>query len=171
MRSSSSSEPLENEDEVLGDEYPENDDSTRRETGQSDRRERPTKMFSRYTIVGKRRKNRRDSDPNRRYYIDWVSGPYLTLLIAVAAFIIIDAFSTLHIISQGGGEANPIMDWMIKKGVGWFIFAKFCTAVVGFMILAVHRFFPIARPLVGVLLAAYGGIVMYHIYLLIQIHL
>ncbi len=137
----------------------------------SDRRDKPTRMFSRYTLFGRRRQNRRGSDPSIRYYVDWISGPYLKVLIAVAAFIIIDAFSTLHIMDNGGGEANPLMDWMIQRGVGWFIFVKFCTALVGFMVLAVHRFFPLCRPLVGVLLLAYGGIVCYHVYLLALIHI
>jgi Domain of unknown function (DUF5658) len=148
--------------------YNEEDPSLRED---SDRRDRPTKMFSRYTIFGRRRQNRRDSDPTIRYYVDWISGFYLKVLIAVAAFIIIDAFSTLHIMDNGGGEANPLMDWMIQRGVGWFIFVKFCTAIVGFMVLAVHRFFPLCRPLAGVLLLAYGGIVCYHVYLLALIHI
>lgn len=146
-----------------------NDEESQREV--SDRRNRPTRMFSRYTMVGKRRKNRRDTDPIIRYYVDWISGPYLKALIAVALFIIIDAFSTLHIIDNGGGESNPLMNWMIERGVGWFIFVKFCTAIVGFMVLAVHRFFPLARPMAGLLLLAYGGIVCYHLYLLTLIHL
>jgi len=127
-------------------------------------------MFSRFTVVGQRRKNRRDSDPRERYYVDWISGPYLRVLIAISLFIVIDAFSTLHIINNGGGEANPFMNWLIQKSVAWFIISKIGTGIAGFLILAVHRFFPMARPLVGILLTAYGGIVIYHIYLLSKIH-
>lgn len=137
----------------------------------SDRRQQPTPMFSRYTFVGRRRRNRRGSDPRWRYYVDWIDGRYRAGLIAVVLFILMDAFSTLHIIAQGGGEANPLMAWMLERGDGWFVLTKVFTAIIGFLLLAVHRFFPIARALAVLLLAAYGGIVLYHTYLLLQIYI
>ena len=136
----------------------------------TDRRTRPTRMFSRYTLFGRRRRNRRDTDPSKRYYIDRIDGRYLKALIAVLTFIVVDAFSTLHIIQNGGGEANPLMAWVLERGTGWFVTLKICTALTGFLLLAVHRFFPVARWLATLLLLSYGGIVLYHVYLLLRIH-
>jgi len=127
-------------------------------------------MLSRYTFSGRRRSNRRLSDPQVRYYVDWVSGGYLTALVAVVAFILIDTLSTLYIIRCGGGESNPLMRSLIDRGPLWFALVKVGTALVGFTLLAVHRFFPIARMMVTVLLAAYGGITAFHLFLLFQIH-
>ncbi|MBM3318454.1 MAG: hypothetical protein FJY75_11440 [Candidatus Eisenbacteria bacterium] len=127
-------------------------------------------MLSRYTLVGRRRRNRRETDPQSHYYIDWIQGPYLWALVAVVAFIAADALSTLHIISKGGSEANPLMRWMLDRGTLWFLGAKALTALVGFLLLAVHRFFPISRPLVALLFLAYGALVLYHVYLLFKIH-
>jgi len=135
-----------------------------------DRRKRPTPMFSKYTFIGRRRQNRRTTDPRIRYYIDWISGGYLKALIAILLLITIDTFSTLHIISHGGGEANPLMRTMIDHGPVWFALLKILSALLGFVLLALHRFFPIARALVKVLIAAYGGIVAFHVFLLFQIH-
>ncbi len=137
----------------------------------SDRRSRPTPMFSRYTFFGRRRRNRRNTDPSRRYYVDWIDGHYLRALITVVLLVLIDCFSTLHIISAGGGESNPLMAMVLELGAGWFVAVKVLSAVWGFLLLAVHRFFPVARLLAAVLLTAYGAVVVYHVYLLAHIHL
>jgi hypothetical protein len=138
--------------------------------GPADRRQRPTRMLSRYTVVGRRRGHRRASDPQSSYYIDWIGGPYLWALVAVLALIVIDTVSTLHIISRGGGEANPIMRWMLDLSPLWFALVKIGTALLAFLLLAVHRYFPVARVLTGLLLTAYGCLVIYHAYLLFRIH-
>lgn len=137
----------------------------------ADRRKQPTAVFSRYTFFGRRRRNRRDDDPNKRYFVDRADGPYLKVLFAILLFIIVDIFSTLYIIGQGGCEANPIMDWVLQQGKGCFISVKGLTALFGFLLLGASRYFPIARPLAAALLLAYGGIVIYHLYLLLWIHL
>lgn len=136
----------------------------------SDRREQPTPMFSRYTFFGRRKRNRRDLDPTKRYYIDRIDGRYRLALLIVVLFIVTDAFSTLHIIDKGGGEANPLMAWMLEKGTGWFLTVKIASAVWGFVLLAVHRYFPVARTLAIALLLCYGAIVAYHVYLLTRIY-
>lgn len=135
-----------------------------------DRRHRPTPMFSRYTFFGRRRRNRRTDDPQKRYYVDWVSGGYLWALIGVLALIAADTFSTLYIIHRGGGEANPLMRTLLETGPHWFAAVKVGSALIAFLLLAVHRFFPLARMMVTVLLAAYGGIVIFHLFLLCKIH-
>ena len=136
----------------------------------SDRRERPTPMFSRYTFFGRRRKNRRDDDPQRRYYVDWVSGSYAWALIGMLVLIAIDTLSTLYIIRCGGGEANPLMRMLLETGPLWFAAVKIGSAMIAFLLLAVHRFFPLARMMVTILLSAYGGIVIFHFFLLWKIH-
>ena len=128
--------------------------SPRRE--REDRRQRPTPMVSRYTLFGRRRRNRRDTDPGSHYYVDWIEGPYLRALVCVCIFIVLDSLSTLYIISRGGTEVNPLMRWILERGTFVFLASKLATAIVGFLLLAVHRFFPIARALVILLLSAYG---------------
>lgn len=135
-----------------------------------DRRKRPTPMFSRYTFFGRRRRNRRVTDPQQRYYIDWINGPYLVALLLVITFIAIDTLSTLYILRVGGSEANPVMRSVLSWGPFWFAFVKVASAVIAFLLLAVHRFFPIARFMVTILLSVYGAIVVFHVFLLWQMH-
>jgi len=127
-------------------------------------------MISRYTFFGRRRVNRRVSDPRVAYYVDWIEGPYLLTLVGVLVLILVDTVSTLYIISRGGGEANPIMRWMLNLGPLWFVLVKIGSALVAFLLLAVHRFFRVARTLTTLVLAAYGALVLYHLILLIRIH-
>ena len=44
---------------------------------------------------------------------------------------IMDAALTLFIVSQGGGEANPIMRWFLSHGVVSFCLAKLLAALLG----------------------------------------
>jgi hypothetical protein len=132
-----------------------------------DRRKKPTPLFSRYTLRGRRRENRRASDPRSGYYIDWVVGNYRTAIFAVGAFILLDAAATLEILSRGGTEANPLMAKLLGHSVWAFLAVKIAGAFVAVLVLAVHRHFPHIRGLGALLLAAYGGIALYHLLLLV----
>ena len=137
-----------------------------------DRRSRPTPMFSRYSIWGRRRGNRRDIDPDHNYFVDWIANRRLRLIVClVSVFVVLDALSTLHIIANGGGEANPLMAQLLEWGMGWFLLVKVATAGLGFGMLAVSPHFPIARILAGVLFMVYTALIIFHAYLLIRIHI
>jgi hypothetical protein len=138
--------------------------------GRTDRRQRPTPMFSRYTLFGRRKGNRRTTDPRRNYFVDKATGANLVALILVCLLILIDTVSTLHIVRMGGGEANPIMRWMLEFSPLGFALAKLLTAVAAFVVLTVHCKYPVMRPLTVVLLLAYGVLVCYHVVLLLRIH-
>ena len=124
-------------------------------------------MFSRYTFRGRRRANRRTSDPGGGYYVDWVEGNYRSAVFAVGAFILIDAAATLEILSRGGTEANPLMAFLLGHSLWAFLTVKLSGALLAVLILGVHRHFPKVRGLGAVLLAAYGGIALYHLLLLV----
>lgn len=132
-----------------------------------DRRKKPTPLLSRYTFRGRRRGNRRGSDPKSRYYVDWVEGNYRTAVFAIGAFILLDAAATLEILSRGGTEANPLMAVLLGHSVWAFLLVKIGGALVAVLVLGVHRHFPNIRGLGAVLLAAYGGIALYHFLLLV----
>lgn len=136
----------------------------------SDRRQRPTPFLSRYTLWGRRRSNRRDSDPRSHYYVDRASGFYLTVLIIILAMILFDTTSTLYIISHGGSEANPLMAWALEQGTTWFILIKILPALAGFMLLGVLTKFPISKVLAVLLTVIYGSIIVVHLNLLHRIH-
>ena len=138
--------------------------------GGPDRRDCPTPVFSRFTLTGGRLRNRRDSDLLRRYYVDRVEGPWLWALIALVVMIILDGSLTLHILSKGGLEVNPVMNWIYGKGTGWFMAVKVVTAAVAFPFLTVHRYFKTAALGAAVLVLAYAGVMLMHAFTLLQIY-
>jgi hypothetical protein len=142
------------------------DESCRREC--RDRRSRPTPMLSRYTCFGRRRGFRRNEDLRNPSCIDFPRGPYLYALLLMIFLISVDTFSTLYILSRGGTEANPLMQWFLDRGTGWFILAKLGTALAGFVLLGVHEFVRPARKVVGILILAYFALAIYHLALLIK---
>jgi hypothetical protein len=135
-----------------------------------DRRSRPTRAFSRFTLVGRRKRNRRTSDSLHSYYIDRAEAPWMWALAALVVMILLDGALTLHILSKGGLEVNPIMDWIYGKGTDWFMGVKVATAVVAFPFLTVHRHFRSAIVGAWILLLAYGGVMVVHAYTLYQIY-
>ena len=131
-----------------------------------DRRERPTPMLSRYTLIGQRRVNRRTTDPQSAYYVDRSSGIFSVAILAMLAFIVADTASTLYILGRGGSEANPLMRWLLGHGTDWFVTVKVGSGLLGFVLLAVHCKFPTARWLVFVLVSVYFVLALYHLVLL-----
>ena len=136
----------------------------------SDRRRRPTRMLSRYTLVGRRRGNRRATDPQSNYFVDFARGSNLVALILVLLLILADTVSTLHIVNRGGGEANPLMRWMLELSPFWFAFVKTASALAAFLLLGVHVKWSIGRRLTALLLLAYGALIVWHVTLLLKIH-
>ncbi len=137
----------------------------------NDRRTHPTPWFSRYTLIGRRRRNRRATDPSQAYYVDRADGAWFGALMAITAMILLDGGLTLYILANGGSEVNPIMNWVYGAGWEWFMGVKVATAVVIFPFLSVHRFFGTARTGGLVLLVAYGCVMLVHVHTLLKIHL
>jgi hypothetical protein len=131
---------------------------------------RPTPAFSRHTLTGRRRRNRRETDPSRRYYVDRADGQWLRSVIAIVVLILLDGALTLHILANGGTEVNPVMDWFYGQGWGWFLGVKVTTAALAFPFLSVHRFFGMARAGLGLLLVAYSGVMLVHAHTLFRIY-
>lgn len=133
-----------------------------------DRRARPTIAISRYTFVGGRRANRRESDPRERYYVDWIDGPLAWALLATVILITFDTFSTLFILANGGVELNPLMAWILTQGHGWFLVTKLVPPLFVFPLLAVHRHFFIGRFGTLILLGMYLWVFTVHLVVLFK---
>ena len=115
-----------------------------------DRRRRPTPMISRYTFVGRRRRNRRRTDSARRYYVDWVEGWYRWVLYLAAFLVVFDTFSTLSILAQGGDEMNRFVARVLEMGTGWYLALKLLPLVLLFPVMGTARHFPLVK--IGTLL-------------------
>jgi len=134
------------------------------ERRQADRRDRPTSFWA--SLLGPRRRGGgRRSREGENSYVDRYRKSDLILLCAVFGLNVADAVFTLVWLGRGGAEGNPIMGWFLELG-DWAFLAQKCLMVgLWLVILMVHKNFQIARTGLWCLLALYGAIFVYHIFL------
>jgi hypothetical protein len=131
----------------------------------SDRRRRPTPLFSRYMLTGGRRRQvRRTTDP-KAAYVDQLGTGISLLLILTFLFHCLDAGFTLTHLARGGRELNPVMGYLLRMGPGVFLGGKLTLAALGLWFLGVHKNFPMVRASIAFLFVLYAGVVGYHILL------
>jgi hypothetical protein len=135
----------------------------------SDRRRRPTPAFSRYAILGGRRRGRRRVTDPPIYYVDRLGGAVWLVLLAIFLFQALDAYLTLAHLRQGGHELNPLMDRLIEHGDTLFVAVKLGVSLLGLWFLGVHKNFPLAKPGLAVLFALFAGVVGWHLFLALQL--
>ncbi len=96
-------------------------------------------------------------------------GGYLGGIVALITLIILDSLSTLFIVSRGGTEENPLMQTLLERGPGWFLFVKLGPLPVAFLLLSIARYFGWVRWGLAALLIVYGALATYHLVLLARI--
>ena len=130
----------------------------------SDRRDRPTSFWG-SLLSPRRRSGGRRYREGRNIYVDRYRKSDLLLLASVFGLNIADALFTLIWVRRGGSEGNPIMDWFLQQGELAFLAQKCLVVGLWLVILVVHKNFQIARTGLWLLLALYGSIFVYHIFL------
>lgn len=126
-------------------------------------------MFSSHSFRGRRVRIRRDTDFLRGRYVDRSTGGHLLLILLLLLFVTLDAMSTLVILERGGTEVNPLMNATLQRGVGWFLLVKLGPLPLAFALLSVHRYFRWVRLALGMLVAVYGVLMLWHVTLLVKI--
>jgi len=119
-------------------------------------------MVSRYTFRGRRRQIRRLPDGRRGYYVDRYSPIELAGVVVLLTLTVIDGLATLHILGKGGSELNPIMRSAIEVGNEYFLICKFAISLGGATLILLHSRYPGVKRALQLLLALYGGVVIYH---------
>lgn len=127
-----------------------------------ERRQRPTPMISRYTFRGRRRDIRRAEDGQGGYYVDRNTRFELVAVLTLLVLTVTDALATLHILSKGGSELNPIMRQALEVGNEYFLVSKLAISFVGGVLILIHTRFPGVKIALHLLLLLYGGVVVYH---------
>lgn len=90
--------------------------------------------------------------------------------LAVVALNLVDAFATLHHVSLGAEEVNPLMRLLLAHGPLPFFVGKHVLACSGVLGIAAHCHVPIARALLKmVLLPVYVAIVAYQLALFVVV--
>jgi hypothetical protein len=128
-----------------------------------DRRQRPTRRFSRFTLIGGRRKAARRDGEGVDSFVDVYPNALLFLLAWIAMMNLLDSFFTLVHLQAGGIELNPFAAVLLGTGRVGFVIWKSVLIGLALLVLCLHKNFALAR--LGILIAAasYTALVAYHL--------
>ncbi|MBI5789830.1 MAG: hypothetical protein HZA78_13350 [Candidatus Schekmanbacteria bacterium] len=132
----------------------------------SDRRKNPTPMLSRYTFTGRRKNNRRNTDPQKNYYVDRPQKNLALTVFSTFFLGITDAFLTYRLLCNGAAEANPIMNFWLGMGWPYCIFIKLILCGISLTMLLLHQNFYRMPYILASLCLFYCSLVSYEVYLL-----
>ncbi|MEW6381728.1 MAG: DUF5658 family protein [bacterium] len=141
-------------------------------TDQSDRRLRlerrvcPTPAMSRYSILsGQREGKRRINDPSQ-VYVDRYSHRLLLVICLVLLLCILDGYFTLfNVFCLDIPEFNPIMAYLLNRGVSWFFLVKYWLTSLGLIFLCVRINFRFTRLTLMAIFGLYLLVLCSHLYI------
>ncbi len=110
----------------------------------SERRQIGIKSMFYALFLTRRRDPRREGEPVA-YYTDWYSVPLFLLAVGIVLLCVADAFFTLQLISLGASELNPIMAYLLDKGLYLFVGIKMALTVSAIIVLVMHQRFAFFR--------------------------
>ena len=132
----------------------------------TDRRRRPTPMFSRYTFFGGRRRRFASPADAEDAYVDVYNARLALLVLVFFALTMFDAIATVYYIDHAhGSEWNPIADWMLRRGRVFFVLAKGLPTGLMLLFVMIHKNFRYGRVALAVGFAFYFLLGFYHVYL------
>ncbi|MBI4208328.1 MAG: hypothetical protein HY538_01300 [Deltaproteobacteria bacterium] len=135
--------------------------------GRPDRRRKPTPFFSKYTLVGRRKNNRRGSDPRANYYVDRIGSRAWFYVVILVFLSFVDGGFTIYFLDHHDGfsEANPVMQIALVVGNEAFIFSKYALTIIGALVICLHKNFNYVRIVAFSLFGLYILLNSYHLYL------
>jgi hypothetical protein len=130
-----------------------------------DRRDAPTSPWSAFFGLRRRKAGRRAGERSR-IYVDRFTGRDVLLVIAILLFNVFDSFFTLIWLQRGGAEGNPVMEWVLERGIGLFLVEKSLLVGGWLLVLVVHKNFRFAWIGLWSLAGVYGLLILYHLSLI-----
>ena len=124
-----------------------------------------------YALFLTRRRDPRREGELVAYYTDWYSVPLFLLAVGIVLLCVADAFFTLQLISLGATELNPLMAYLLDKGLYLFVGIKMALTVSAIIVLVMHQqfaFFRLVRTYHILLLTflSYAALIAYELTLL-----
>lgn len=139
-------------------------DSPSRDRG-PDRRHRPTRRFSRYTLFGGRRRLARRGEEREGSFVDLHGLKLWCLVLWVILMNLGDSFFTLLHLQAGGIELNPVARALLETGRSSFVFTKSFLIGLALVVLVIHKNFFLARIGLWTAAGTYTLLVAYHLLL------
>ena len=103
------------------------------------RRSKPTSPLTTPSLFGKRKNIRRDEDFLTQPYVDLYSFSSVLSVLVTLILSVTDAIFTLKLISLGGSELNPFMDFFLQIGPFPFLIVKYLLTGTCLIIFLVHK--------------------------------
>lgn len=130
-----------------------------------DRRQRPTRPISRYTLVGRRRKGRRAGELDNTY-VDRYEWHLLGLTSFIVVLCVLDAFLTIKISQLGASEWNRLMASFMEKNLTLSLAVKFSITALCAFFLLIHKNFRIlglirTKTAIYIIFSVYFILVLY----------
>ncbi len=134
-----------------------------------DRRKKPTPPLTWFTFFGRRRTIRRKDEKRKGGYVDRYSPTLFVFLVSIIGLNVLDAFLTMLILDAKGWETNPVVRSVIDLyGIKFWIW-KFFLVSFSIALLCLHSKFKLVKEVIVLLSGIYLLVVIYQIYLLLQL--
>ena len=142
--------------------------------GQKDRRSCPTKCLSRYTLKGRRRAARRDSEA-ANYYVDRYERRYVLMIGVIFVLCVLDCGMSVRIHQWGGAEINRLAAGLILSRPVLLLIIKLGLTSGGLVFLLLHKNFKLLRwvragDVIAFVLAVYLALCSYEVYAVLLIN-
>ena len=142
-------------------------DSLRKDRrSREDRRQKPTRPFSRYMILGRRRYVRRKKDKKSQLYVDRYDHSLLVALLLIVLLSVLDGYFTIFHVDRGAQEINPLMNLLLGCGDCWFFIVKYLLTVIGVLIFCIYQNLLVVKAVLGFVLVFYVGVLANHLFLM-----
>ncbi|MEE9125872.1 MAG: DUF5658 family protein [Planctomycetota bacterium] len=131
----------------------------------TDRRQRPTPMFSRHALFGGRRQACRRQKEQVASFVDNHGTGLFLVVNVVLALNTLDALFTVLFLSYGAREINPLVAASLESGLGMFLTMKSVGIGICVVFLTLTKNFRVSRLGLGVVSVGYGLLMAWHAYL------
>jgi hypothetical protein len=137
-----------------------------------DQRRAPTKPWSRYSLIGRRKKARR-AEEDKNYYVDRYESHYFLLITLILILCVLDAYFTLKFLEVGGKELNLLMLKLIDKDPSLAMVFKYVCTALGITFILIHKNFIVfgrvkVYSLIYVIFSIYFLLVMYEVVIFVR---
>lgn len=139
-----------------------------------DRRREPTAPFTKSSLKGSRRYERRKQDRQKNHFVDLYSWRAILLVFMIINLSTLDAFLTLTLINRGiVKEGNPVMAYFLSLGILPFVIIKYFITVIcslTILVLKNHSFRGLisGKRFIVLSLIIYLVIILYEVVLLVM---
>lgn len=129
----------------------------------ADRRQAPTRRFSRFSLREGRRRVVRRQEEIEGSFVDLYGLRLWALVLWVALMNVGDSYFTLVHLQSGGIELNPVAAALLRTGRTSFVLTKSVLIALALVVLAIHKNFFLARIGLWTAAVTYTLLVVYHV--------